>query len=78
MCETLGTDWEATAKEQISLKLEAWKAIQRVRELHFAERYANTEVCRVCNTNQGIAIEYPCPTIKVLDNITTNKGEINE
>ncbi len=41
MCETLGTDWEATAKQAISDKLKAWKAIERVYEL--AERFITTD-----------------------------------
>jgi hypothetical protein len=43
------------------------EAIARVRELHYVDKYANTEVCHICNTSNGIAIPYPCDTIKALD-----------
>ena len=43
------------------------EAVNRVRELHFVQRYANSEVCYSCNTRQGVAVEYPCPTINALD-----------
>lgn len=73
MCETLGTDWENTAKQQIVLKLEAWKAIQRVRELHYAVK--NSDCCDPDCTELHSNLfcfecandEYPCDTIKTLD-----------
>ena len=33
MCETLGTDWETTARQHITLKLEAWKRLEQLEEL---------------------------------------------
>lgn len=75
MCETLGTDWEATARENILLKLEAWQALQRVleaiarvRELHKPDE--NGRYCIECDPEScGCAgfVYYPCPTIKALD-----------
>jgi hypothetical protein len=62
MCKTLGTNWEATAKQAIGDKLEAWKAIARVRELHSEVQWA--EKAPFCDYDNNL---YPCPTIKALD-----------
>lgn len=71
MCKTERTDWEATAMMHISLKLEAWKAIERVRELHKPEPCDCGDgncsgFCVECSTD-GSGIEYPCDTIKALE-----------
>ena len=82
MCKTEGTDWEATAMMHISLKLEAWKAIERVRELHkpvtsheykkingILERIETLgcSECEETGSGREYLVKYPCPTIKALD-----------
>lgn len=68
MCETLGTDWENTAKQQIVLKLEAWKVIARVRELHTPDESDWNDEFNPCPScgDYGLVL-YPCPTIQALD-----------
>lgn len=58
-------------KQIIADMMTLTNAVTRVRELHKRQvnSLPNSEVCAACYDN------YPCPTIKALDGIETNKGE---
>ncbi len=67
MCETLGTDWENIAKQQIALKLEAYKAIKRVRNLHKPNSLGLCTHCEFMSCNTKGWVKYPCDTIRKLN-----------